>query len=77
MAANNNAYNAVKARERQLEGSRKLNAVSASELGVWLEIVLYIGLHSSPAVNDYWSQTGLNSTHSVCEYMGEIQFEEI
>jgi len=52
MAANTNAYAAVKARDQQLECGRRWNEVSALELGVCLRIVLYMGVHSSPAVKD-------------------------
>jgi len=77
MVAKTNAYAAAKAREWQLEGGRKWKEVSASELGVWLGIVLYMGVYSSPAVKDYRRHDGLNSTHPICEYMGQTQFEEI
>ena len=55
----------------------KWKEVSAAELGVWLEIVLYMGADSSPAVNDYWKCDGLNPVHPICEYMGQTQFEEM
>jgi len=77
MAAHSNAYAAAKASERQMESGRKWKELSTSELGVWLGIVLYIGVHSSPAVRDYWRHNGLNPTHPICEYMGQTQFEEI
>jgi hypothetical protein len=77
MAAHSNAYAAAKASEQQLEGGRKWKEVSASELGVWLGIVLYMGVHSFPAVRDYWRHNELNPTHSICEYMGQIRFVEI
>jgi hypothetical protein len=71
------AYAAAKASEQQLEGGRKWKEVAASELGVWLGIVWYMGVHSSPAVRDYWRHNGLNPTHPICEYKGQTQFEEI
>src|ERR1700687_3240624 len=77
MAAYSNTYAAAKASERQLEGGRKCKEVSASELGAWLGIVLYMGVHSSPAVKDYWRHDGLNPTHPICEDMGQTRFEEI
>jgi hypothetical protein len=77
MAAHSNAYAAAKASERQLEGGRKWKEVSASELGVWLGIVLYMGVHSSPTVRDYRRHNGLNPTHPICEYMDQTRFEEI
>jgi hypothetical protein len=77
MAVLSNAYAAAEASEQQLESGRKWKDVSASELGVWLGIVLYMGVHSSPAVRDYLRHNGLNPTHPICEYMGQIQFEEI
>jgi len=77
MAAHSNAYAAAKATERQMESGRKWKEVSASELGLWLGIVLYMGVHSSPAVRDYGRHNGLNPTHPICEYMGQTRFEEI
>ena len=77
MAAHSNAYAAAKASERQMESGKKWMEVSASELGVWLGIVLYMGVHSSPAVRDYWRHNGLNPTHHVCEYMGQTRFQQI
>jgi hypothetical protein len=77
MAAHSNAYAAAKASEQELAGGRKLKQVSASELGVGLGIVLYMVVHSSPAVRDYSRQKGLNPTHPICQHMGQTQFEEI
>jgi len=77
MAAHSNAYAAVKASERQVEGGRRWKEVSVSELGVWLGIVLYMGVHSSPAVRDYWRHNGLNPTHPISKYMDQIRFKEI
>jgi len=50
MVANTSAYAATEAREWQLESGRQWKEVSASELGVWLGIVLYMGVYSSPAL---------------------------
>jgi len=77
IAANTNAYAAAEAREQQLVGGRKWKEVSALEPGVWLGIVLYMGVHSSPAVKDCWRHDGLNPTHPICEYMGQTQFQAI
>jgi hypothetical protein len=52
IAATTNACAAAKAREKQMDGSRKWKEIAASVCGGWLGIVLYIGLHSSPAVQD-------------------------
>ena len=77
MAAHSNVYAAAKASERQIESGRKWKEVSVSELGVWLGIVLDMGVHSSPAVRDYWRHNGMHPTHPICKYMGQTQFEEI
>jgi len=65
------------ASEWQLDGSRKWWKVCILELGVWLGIVLWIGVHSSPAVRDYWKYNQLNPTHSIHEHIGPTWFEEI
>jgi len=75
--ANPHAITAAEARDWQLEGCRKWKEVSASELEYWLEIVSYMRVYSSPAVEDYWRHDGLNPAQPICEYMGQIQFQEI
>jgi len=66
-----------KASERKLEGGRKWKELSVLELGVWLGIVIYMAVHNSPAVRDYWRHDGRNPTHPICDYMGQARFEEI
>jgi len=77
MAANTNAYAAAEARKQQRQGGRKWKAVSASELGVWSGIVLYMRVHNSPPVKDYRRHDGLNTSHPICKYMGQTWFEVI
>jgi len=77
MAAHSHAYDAAKASEQQIESGRKWKEVSVSELGVWLGIVLDMGVHSAPAVRDYWRHNGLNPTHPICEYMGKHDLRRV
>ena len=58
MACNTNTYAALKTSERLQEGGRKWKEVSTPELGIWLGIVVYMGVHNSPAVRDYWRYDG-------------------
>ena len=77
MTYNTNAYAALKSSERLQGGGRKWKAVSTTELSIWLGIVVYMGVHNSSAVRDYWRHDGLNLAHPISEYMGQTQFEEI
>ena len=80
MSANTNDYAA-----RQLEGSRqsgesggrKWEEVTPEELGLWLGIVLYMGVCSAPAVKDYWSHDSLTAIHPIRDYMSQTRFEQI
>ncbi|KAF8242122.1 hypothetical protein K440DRAFT_566444, partial [Wilcoxina mikolae CBS 423.85] len=75
--AHSNAYTAANVSEQQLEGGRNWKEISASEVGIWLEIVLYMGVHDSLAVRDYLRHDRLNPTHPICEYMSQARFEQI
>ena len=77
MTYNTDAYAALKTSERLQGGGRKWKAVSTPELSIWLGIVVYMGVHSSPAVRDYWRHDGLNPAHPISEHMGQTRFEEI
>ena len=39
--------------------------------------MVYIGVHNSPAVRDYWRHDGLNPARPISEHMGQARFEEI
>ena len=54
MASNTNTYAALKTSERLQEGGIKWKEVSTPELGIWLGVVVYRGVHNSLAVRDYW-----------------------
>jgi hypothetical protein len=38
------------------------------ELQIWLGIVIYMGVHSSPAVADYWVNDNLSPVHPIRSY---------
>ena len=77
MTRNTNTYAAPKTSECPQEGGRKWKEVSTSELGTWFGITVYMGVHNSPAVQDYWRHDGLNPAHPISEHMGQTRFEEI
>ena len=54
MTCNTNTYAALKTSEYLQEGGRKWKEVSTLELGIWFGIVVYMGVHNSPTVQDYW-----------------------
>ena len=77
IAINTNAYATQKIAEREQEGGRKWGELLAGGLRVWLGIIIYMGVHCSPAVMDYWKHDGLNPTHPIRDYMGLTRFEKI
>ena len=77
MTRNSNAYAAPKTSEDPQEGVRKWKEFSTPELSIWLEIVVYMGVHNSPAVQDYWRHDGLNPAHPISEHMGQARSEGI
>ena len=77
MTRNSNAYAALKTSEHPQEGGRKWKEFSTPELSIWLGIVVYMGVHNSPAVQDYWRHDGLNPAHPIFEHMGQSRFEEM
>lgn len=80
MAANTNAYAAKQLEESRQSGEsggRKWEEVAPEELGLWLGIVLYMGVCSAPAVKDYWSHDSLTAIHPIRDYMSQTRFEQI
>jgi hypothetical protein len=77
MTRNSNAYAALKTSGDPQEGGRKWKEISTPELSIWLGIVVYMGVHNSPAVQDYWRHDGLNPAHPISEHMGQSRFEEM
>ena len=76
-SCNTSTYAALKTSECLQEGGRKWKEVSTLELGIWFGIVVYMGVHNSPAVRDYWRHDGLNPAYPISEHMGQTLFEEI
>ena len=77
ITVNTNAYATLKIAKREREGGREWKELLVGELRVWLGIIVYMGVHCSPAVKDYWKHDGLNPTHPIRDYMGLTRFEEI
>ena len=77
MTCNTNTYAALKTSERPQGGVRKLKTVFTLELGIWLGIVVYMGVHKSPAVRGDWRYDGLNLAYLISEHMSQTRFEEI
>ena len=74
---NTNSYATQKIVGREREGGRKWGELLAGILRVWLGFAVYMGVHCSPAVKDYWKHERLNPTHPIRDYMGLTRFEEI
>ena len=80
MAANTNAYVAKQleeSRQREESGGREWEEVAPEELGLWLGIVLYMGVCSALAVKDYWSHDSLTAIHPIRDYMSQTRSEQI
>jgi len=77
MAVNTNAYAQQKMTDTTEDVGRKWKEVTPEELGVWLGITIYMGVHCTPAGRDYWKHDGLNPTHPITNYMSQTQFEQI
>ena len=74
---NTNAYTALKISKHLQDGGRKWKEVFTPELGIWLGIAVYMGVHNSPAVQNNWRHDGFNPAHPISEHMGQTRFEEI
>ena len=80
MAANTNAYAAKQLEESRQSGESgggRWEEVVPEELGLWLGIVLYMGVCSAPAVKDDWSHNSLTAIHPIRDYMSQTRFEQI
>jgi hypothetical protein len=78
MSANTNAYAAEKIAGGDKEDGHTWKEVTAAELGGWIGIVIYMGVHCSPAIADYWAhRNGLNPKHPTSDYMSQTRFEQI
>jgi hypothetical protein len=75
IATHTNEYAAEK--RAQLPPGRPWKDVTAQEVGVWLGIVIYMGVHSSPALSDYWKHDAENPDHSIRHHRGLTRFEKI
>jgi hypothetical protein len=78
MAVNTNTYAAQKIAENKTDAGRTWEEVTAKELGGWIGIVIYMGVHCSSAIEDYWAhRNGLNPKHPTSDYMSLTRFEQI
>ena len=78
MAANTNAYVAKQLEESRPSGEsggRKWEEVAPEVLGLWLGIVLYMGVCSAPVVKDYWSHDSLTAIHPIRDNISQTCFE--
>jgi len=56
---------------------RRWYDTSASELRVFLGLVLYMGVWQSPQYTDYWAKTYKWPQHGIGKYMSKFRFEQI
>ena len=74
---NTNEYASQKLAEEKRSGGRQWKEVVLEDISCWLGIVLYMGVHSSPSVADYWKHDGLNPAHPIAQFMSQTRFEQI
>jgi len=74
---NTNEYATQKLAEEKRSGGRQWEEVVLEDISRWLGIVLYMGVHSSPSVADYWKHDGLNPAHPIAQFMSQTRFEQI
>jgi hypothetical protein len=77
ISTNTNAYAQKKIEEQENSGARVWVEVKPQEIGAWIGIVLYMGVHRSPAIPDYWRHDGLSPTHPITNYMSQTRFEQV
>jgi hypothetical protein len=70
-------YAATKRGEDPPAGGRAWWDVTSEEVGVWIGIVLYMGVHQSPAIADYWKHDDQNPLHPIRTHMSQTRFEQI
>jgi hypothetical protein len=78
MAKNTNSYAAEKRGDNEDDDDEEImrtwEDVRPEEIGRWLGIVLYMGVHVSPALADYWKHDGLNPSHPITQWMRQNIF---
>jgi hypothetical protein len=72
-----NEYAATKRGENPPAGGRAWWDVTSEEVGVWIGIVMYMGVHRSPAIADYWKHDDKNPLHPIRTHMSQTRFEQI
>jgi hypothetical protein len=81
MAKNTNSYAAEKRGDNEDDDNEEImrtwKDVTPEEIGQWLGIVLYMGVHVSPAVADYWKHDGMNPSHPITQWMSQTRYEQI
>lgn len=77
ISANTNAYAQKKIKEQGHSGARVWIEVTPEEIGASIGIVLYVGVHGSPSIPDYWKHDFLNPTHPITDFMTQTRFEQI
>jgi hypothetical protein len=60
-----------------LDGGRAWKEVTAMEIGVWIGMAIYMGVHQSPELADYWRHDQENPLHPIRTHMSQTRFEQI
>jgi hypothetical protein len=71
---NTNAYERTKSTEST---GRVWKELTLDELRIWLGIVIYMGVHSSPTVADYWANDNLTLSHLTRTDMSQTRLEQL
>jgi hypothetical protein len=72
-----NEHAAIKRGADPPAGGRAWWDVTPEEVGVWIGIVMYMGVHQSPAIADYWKHDDQTPLHPIRTHMSQTRFEQI
>ena len=56
---------------------RTWKPTNAAEIRVFLGVVIYMGVHKSPAIKHYFEKTETSPLHLTCNYMSHTRYEQL
>ena len=77
MAANLNSYADQNRPELDEMISRLWVEVSATELGTWICMAIYMAALTIPSLSDYWKNDGIWHFHDTSEFLSQTKFKQI
>ncbi|QSS59577.1 hypothetical protein I7I51_09013, partial [Histoplasma capsulatum] len=78
IACSTNAYAEIQISRNSAINPREWQPTTSTEIKVFLGQIIYMGVHKSPAIGDYWNRNDVQGpVHSSRLHMGQKQFEQI